>query len=67
MIAPVLEHQVNRLIDNAPEIAETLRFEWEFFQAEQVRNNVLRAITKGLKIKLTLVISHIMTRTKIIP
>lgn len=36
MIAPVLEHQVNRLIDNAPEIAETLRLEWEFFQAEQV-------------------------------
>jgi predicted PurR-regulated permease PerM len=35
MIGPVLQDQVNRLITNAPKIAETLRVQWQYYELSQ--------------------------------
>jgi len=35
MIGPILQHQVERLISNAPKIADTLRYQWELYQINQ--------------------------------
>jgi predicted PurR-regulated permease PerM len=51
VIGPILQQQVNRLIDNAPKIAEALRYQWNEFQMNQDHPEYIEQIVQFVTTK----------------